>query len=136
MNLPAFVKRWGPTILLALAIGTPVGWFLSWSIPIGLFLLGGERRVAAIETDIAGIKRRQKRDCEVQLAGLWWMTATSRIKGEVEPPGAQKIIDEGCDDDGVPRASVFEAAPSLFFDSAYASPRLEVPLPPRQEGKP
>jgi hypothetical protein len=130
-------RKWGPTLLLGIALGAPGGWFLSWSIPIGLFVLRGDRRVAAIELDLASIKNRQRRDCEVQLAGIWWMTATSRTNGWLEPPGAQKIIDEGCIGAPVVVGSIPSAAlgplPSILFGTAFAAPRLDVHAPAARE---
>jgi hypothetical protein len=129
-SLRGLVHKWGPTIFLILAVGAPIGWALSWTIPIGLFLVGGERRVAAIETDLASIKNRQKEDCQVQRSSIWWMVATSRINHWPEPPGAEVILSNGCFADRAPVSKASPSSGSLFFDSAFADDAGRLPPPP------
>jgi len=132
MNLPELVKKWGPTLLLGLALGAPIGWVVSWTIPIGMFILGGERRVAYIETTIASIKRRQARECEIQRSAIFWMTSVSMTNGWQEPPGAERIIEESCYEAASEREREglqHERLPSVLFGNAYAGPRLATPAP-------
>jgi len=102
---PAWVKEWGPTIAVVILLGPVAGSLWRASV----FAWSGERRLGAVETDIASIKRLLYDQCTVNYGLLWWMQYRSAIDGQPGPPDHLNLLRDGCA--GRKLASEREAAP-------------------------
>lgn len=124
-----FTKRWGPTLLLALAVAGPL-WVIAAKIaPVGLFLIRGSSRLGLVETDIGEIKRRQKDQCQTDYAALWWMTAISRTNGWVEPPDPLQLLAHGCNADQAMMQALPPRRDIPGWMDVYAAPAGAGPAP-------